>query len=300
MRVLFFLMFFCSVFSQGIEFSISGGMGKRRLKNLQMRYNLLTFIETGTYEGATTGKACRYFEDVFTIELSEELYKKSKERLKKTQITFIHGSSDEELDKLLSHYSPDRTLIFLDAHFSRCDTVKGKNDPPLLDELVTIQKYIKESTVILVDDVRCFKTSFVAPMNEYIAHYPKINDVFNFVKNNYPKGFEFYIIGDQAIIYNTEYYKNKPSNGLKLFTDYYLEEDLDRMIGLAYESVENLTAREKSLICQMALKATQVPKLSFISALITKNLNQVNYKEHMQKARQYKLDEEVLSRLNSL
>jgi hypothetical protein len=113
-----------------------------------------TFIETGTYMGETTKWASTQFKEVYTIELSESLYKQIKdELLSKGNITPYLGDSRDVLPGILANIKGN-ILFWLDGHYSEGITA-GKDDPcPLLRELEIILSRNNED-IILIDDARC-------------------------------------------------------------------------------------------------------------------------------------------------
>jgi len=115
-----------------------------------------TFVETGTYEGRTAKWAAIEFRNVFTIELSEQLYNLYKdELLAKGNITPRLGNSKEILPDLFKII--DGNIIFwLDAHYSYDNITAGADDPcPLRDELKIILKR-RNDDIIIIDDARLF------------------------------------------------------------------------------------------------------------------------------------------------
>lgn len=128
------------------------------------KYNCKTFIETGTYFGATPFAVRNVFDEIYTIELDPWLYEKSLNRLGQySNITCILGNSAEVL-KWLRVDQP--ALYWLDAHYTGGLTAKSPN--PLIWELTSIPK----ESVILIDDARCLGTE----------DYPTIS----YIKNLYP------------------------------------------------------------------------------------------------------------------
>jgi len=260
---------FSLLFSQEVEFSCSGGMTTQRFEQFRNRYGLDVFIETGTWHGVTTANAAPYFKTVYTIELSNELYDIASANLKSfVNVNPILGPSEIELEKLLKELGPISSLVFLDAHYSCGDTAKGEIDPPLLNELVLLNDYIQKDTVIIVDDVRCFESKFITNPNGY----PKLSDIKNYINSSYPKGFGFYIIGDQALVYNPLNYNDVPTEAVKLITDLYVEQDASKFLDIAFALRRSLTDREKAAVLLMAEKGTDcLAMINYIAGLITNN-----------------------------
>ena len=117
-------------------------------------------IETGTYRGDGAEVFARHFKQVHTIELSEEWYRYSSERLSRYKnVHCHHGDSVELLPDLLSQHD-EPVLFLLDAHYAGGTTALGKEEVPLLGELEVICKRGKED-IVIIDDVRLLGTKGV-------------------------------------------------------------------------------------------------------------------------------------------
>jgi hypothetical protein len=102
------------------------------LKDDYTKYNI--FIETGTATGDTIFSMKKYFDKLYTIELSEKYYNNTKNKYNGTKISFILGDSSTELDKLVSNIN-DKAIFFLDGHWSSDDTARGKKIALFLKKL---------------------------------------------------------------------------------------------------------------------------------------------------------------------
>ena len=123
-------------------------------------YNInQSFIETGTYMGATIDNLKDFFENIYTIELNKNLFLYSKKKFQNNNnIKCIQGNSSEQLELILNNHNQD-TIFFLDGHWSGGETSKGPEDVPLLKELQIINKYFKNRGIIIIDDLRLFGTN---------------------------------------------------------------------------------------------------------------------------------------------
>jgi len=129
-------------------------------------------VETGTYLGNTTFWAASYFKNVYTIEISPEISKKtaSKSGCPKN-IEFIIGDSRNEIPKVVDKLQ-GRTIFWLDGHW--CSGAGGKeNECPLIEELKAISKCDKP--IILIDDARCFLGPLPPPHNS--SDWPTIDEI---------------------------------------------------------------------------------------------------------------------------
>ena len=120
------------------------GIPKKLVLDLKNALSLNVFIETGTYMGDTAIWASDHFDNVITIEASEEIYKSQN---KKYGIKYILGDSSNLLKQIIS----ENSLIYLDAHYSGGTTF---NTYPLIEELNGINSSELENLSIIVDDAR--------------------------------------------------------------------------------------------------------------------------------------------------
>ena len=126
------------------------------LKKIQTDYkNYPNFIETGTYKGETILHMEQYFSNLYTIEIKKAFYENVKNNYKGNKINFYLGDSGDVLNEILPTIN-DKSIIFLDGHWSAGSTGKGKKDCPLYEELTSIMVNHTNEAVIIVDDVRLF------------------------------------------------------------------------------------------------------------------------------------------------
>jgi hypothetical protein len=126
-------------------------------KGLFSKYPNPVFVETGTWHGDGVQQAIdEGFTKIYSIELSIDLYKMCCERFKDIPtVTLIQGDSHLVLDNLLN--TIDEPITFwLDGHFSGDDTVMGKYNSPLMQELNAIERHKIKTHTILIDDLRCW------------------------------------------------------------------------------------------------------------------------------------------------
>jgi hypothetical protein len=139
---------------------------------LKQRFDLQTFVETGTLNGDSAAWAAQYFAHVFTIEASETLWQAARTRHAQTRnIEFIHAKSPEALRALSPRLN--RPLFWLDAHWSGGGTAGQEAECPLLEELAAIAGCA--GVFVLIDDARLFLMPPPSPHNW--RHWPDLATV---------------------------------------------------------------------------------------------------------------------------
>lgn len=155
------------------------------LLSYKNKYNLNTFIESGTFLGGTIDSLKNNFGKLYSIELSNELARKAMERFKAVpNVTIVQGDSGTVIRQLLDTIS-DPCLFWLDGHYSSeffvgsdyIVTARGDKETPILEELKGILLHPVKTHVILIDDARCFTGK---------NDYPTIDEVATFVKQYNP------------------------------------------------------------------------------------------------------------------
>lgn len=114
------------------------------------------FVETGTFKGDTTAAMADKFDQIYTIELGNQLYKDATKRFNNQKhITVLQGDSGEQIKKLLPKLSKP-TFFWLDAHYSGGITAQGDEWSPVVKELQNIMNHGTKGHVVLIDDARGF------------------------------------------------------------------------------------------------------------------------------------------------
>jgi hypothetical protein len=125
------------------------------IREYAQRYALRTLVETGTYLGDAIQANLRNFSRIYSIELGEDLWKRSVRRFKGApHVTILHGDSAAVLPRVVEGLR-EPALFWLDGHFSGGITAQGPTDTPVLVEVATVLSHPFEH-VVLIDDVRCF------------------------------------------------------------------------------------------------------------------------------------------------
>lgn len=117
------------------------------LQSLCREHSIYTVIETGTFTGSTTRYFGETFHRVHTIEILDDLYTQSVERLSDFSNVVCHRGSSEQVLKYILPLLKDKPIMFyLDAH--------GNGYWPLLDEIREIGKTHKDNCIIVIDDFK--------------------------------------------------------------------------------------------------------------------------------------------------
>jgi glycosyltransferase involved in cell wall biosynthesis len=136
-------------------------------------YGATVLVETGTYMGYTLDHVKDHFYRVYSIELSNDLYRQAMEKFKDDPKVYLFlGDSGKLLDELLPWWyaATGKTLFWLDAHYSFPGTARGEIDTPIMQELEAIIAHCPHSTV-LIDDARCFDGTNAYPKLEDLKQY---------------------------------------------------------------------------------------------------------------------------------
>lgn len=136
------------------------------VKKFAEHYGYKEFIETGTYYGQMIKAVAPLFERVHSIELSRELYQKTKNKFAKTKnIDLYCGDSGKILPYLLKKLK-NPAVFWLDAHYSAGETARGDLETPIITELEAILNHKVADHIILIDDARLFNGTNDYPRQE--------------------------------------------------------------------------------------------------------------------------------------
>ena len=142
---------------------------QRIVKQYQSRYSLNVFVETGTYLGDMVDAMKSSFREIYSVELSQELYERARDRFRsEPNIHLLQGDSSDVLPQILKDLR-EPALFWLDGHFSGGVTARGEVDFPILVELDHIRNHPIKNHVILIDDARVFTGDSNVPAREKIV-----------------------------------------------------------------------------------------------------------------------------------
>jgi len=129
-------------------------------------FGLTTLVETGTYLGDMIEAQRERFQQVWSIELSPELYRAARAKFAHAgNVTLLQGDSGEVIESVVTQVKGP-ALFWLDGHYSAGITARGSLETPVKRELEIVLGSAN-CHVILVDDARCFGT----------GDFPTLDDV---------------------------------------------------------------------------------------------------------------------------
>ena len=138
--------------------------------------NLNVFIETGTFKGDMIYSLKNKFKQLYSIEVSHNLYLKAQKRFSGIdKIKIIEGDSAIKLNEIVNKIN-ESALFWLDAHCSEGITSQGEKYTPILEEILIILNS-KFSHIIVIDDARLFGQDINYPtFNDLSLHIKKIGN----------------------------------------------------------------------------------------------------------------------------
>lgn len=157
--------------------AIHSSIDPQLVKMLTECLPLTTFMETGTFRGDSIAAVRGWFDEIYSVELSEPLHHQAAERFTgDPAVHVLHGDSPAALARLTGVLRSRSVLYWLDAHWSLGDTAAaGKTfQCPLLGEIEAIGALNRDS-VLLIDDARYFLCPPPAPHD--IGDWPSLDAV---------------------------------------------------------------------------------------------------------------------------
>jgi hypothetical protein len=144
------------------------------------------FIETGTYQGDTTRWAARHFQDVYTIERAEVLFREFGPQLSQLKgVRPLLGDSRQALPLVLKEVGQRNCVVWLDGHWSGGHTAGSGDECPLLDELSALAG--RKHDIILIDDARLFLSA--PPQPHIAAQWPTMMEIIGVLSGFNPPPF---------------------------------------------------------------------------------------------------------------
>jgi|WetSurSiteA1Bulk_404760.scaffolds.fasta_scaffold01521_2 hypothetical protein len=137
------------------------------------QYSCSTLVETGTYLGDTIYSQKDNFTQIISVELSHRFYKAASRRFKNyPHIRVFFGNSGELLPEIIPEIK-NRSLLWLDGHYSGGLTARGETESPVFKELDAIFNNNDALHVILIDDARLFIGKRDYPTMDELEAYVK-------------------------------------------------------------------------------------------------------------------------------
>lgn len=163
----------------------------RNLKYCKLRTGADSVIEIGTYKGVTAKRLSRFFVNVFTIEINEQLHREAKKNLsKRPNVECLLGDAINILPDILNKTT--NVILFCDGHYSGGNTGFGDKKKPILQELDIIQNKMDDISAIVIDDFRLFGVDEDWPQKSEV--FSKIEKIFSQSK------WEISVLNDQILI----------------------------------------------------------------------------------------------------
>lgn len=162
--------------------AVNFSLDETLVEGLKTILPLDVFIETGTFQGNTVEAMRSYFERIYSIELSQSLWREAQKKFEADKnITILHGDSREKVGDICSTLNNKSILFWLDAHWCVAENTSGEESQcPLIDELKSI-KQLNEQSVILIDDARLFLAMPPEPHN--IKQWPTLNEIIHTLRS---------------------------------------------------------------------------------------------------------------------
>lgn len=131
-------------------------------------YGFNVFIETGTYLGDMIDAQQNHFKELYSVELSPELYQNALNRFNNfPNVHLLQGDSGVVLKDIVNEIN-EPALFWLDGHYSSGITAKAAKNTPILNELQWIFESDQDHG-ILIDDARLFVGKDDYPSMDEIA-----------------------------------------------------------------------------------------------------------------------------------
>ena len=128
------------------------------------------------------------FKEIHTVELMEKYYLAAKEDFKNKNNIICHFGESVEMLKKIVPTLKEKTIYWLDAHYSVDVFARGDSDCPALQELDII--FInKANPIILIDDARDFTGN---------GDYPTVEKVISLIKSKRPN-YSVNVIDDMIV-----------------------------------------------------------------------------------------------------
>jgi FkbM family methyltransferase len=159
------------------------------------------FVETGTFFGDTADVARNFFREVYTVELGQDLYAAAVQRFAQYDNCHVYQGDSADVLKAILPSIKGKILFWLDAHYSKGITAKGKANTPIVAELYAIKQSGINDAIILIDDIRHFQpVDSDVDVDSALQGYPSLQHVRD-IALQINRHYEFVVLGDVALVY---------------------------------------------------------------------------------------------------
>lgn len=220
------------------------GTPRKMMSKIGDAFSIEWFVETGTFHGETAAWASETFQQVVTIELSDDLYEGTTERYGSIpNIEFIHGSSSAELPAVVDRL--DGSAVFwLDAHYSGGETAGETYECPLLEELAAIGSANVEP-FIFIDDARDFLSP--PPRPHTPEDWPTIEEVILTIREEIGANYYMVVIDDIIVVVPPSAEELVKSYAQDVATEHWTESQLRQGCRLIYTGVIDSLVTDRTI-----------------------------------------------------
>ncbi len=178
-----------------VTFSIDSGL----VGHLKRLLPLNVFVETGTFHGDTLELVKDTFAEIYSVELSPELYEKAAARFKGLpHISIVLRNSAEALAAWAPQLHESSVLYFLDAHWCVAENTAGEvSQCPLLEEIGAIG-HLNEQSVLVIDDARLFLAP--PPKPHAVVQWPTLSELLEAMRQLAP-AHHLIVLNDTFVLY---------------------------------------------------------------------------------------------------
>ena len=147
------------------------------IKEYAQRYDLYTFVETGTFMGEMIDAVLHTFSKIISVEVDQALAVRAQKKFSAyPHVTIIHGDSSKALPVIVADIK-EPCLFWLDAHYSGGVTGKSNVETPIVQELNILLNHSAYNHIILIDDAREFTRN---------NNYPSLEEVASLITARHP------------------------------------------------------------------------------------------------------------------
>lgn len=157
--------------------TVSHAAKRRVVRDYAALYHLHTLVETGTYLGDMIVAMLPHFDELYSIELSDNLYRRAVLRFRREPRVHLYAGNSGSVVRDILALLRQPALFWLDAHYSGGGTARGHADTPVVDEMNVILRDSR-AHVILIDDARMFDGT---------DNYPTMDEVHQLVAKLRPE-----------------------------------------------------------------------------------------------------------------